>query len=372
MNRIYANHPEGTPLLPEAREAMITVLNENCGNSLSLGDGGTNTRRYLEKARTDIARHIGSAKEEIFFTSGGTESCNWAVKGVAAACFQRGKHIVIAAFEEPAVIDSCKTLEMFGYEITRISPKNGWQITEEELEAAIRKDTILISIPMADAEMGTLQDIRKLADIARNHGVPMHVDASLAMGHIQLNVKELGVNLLSASARRFNGPSGTGFLYIRRDTPIFPFMDGDLQERDMRAGGENLAGIVGMAAALTHNIYNLFSRKDKQLSLVTRCKELLAQNPRGYLFNVPPTPQLPGYLSVTIPNGDAKALAALLERKGIEVAGGDRHHILLAMGFPRKAALSTLRITFGPENTPQEAEEIAQAINNAIVKPVKI
>ncbi|MBQ9368129.1 MAG: cysteine desulfurase [Victivallales bacterium] len=272
---IYADHAATTPLLPKALEAMLPYLRHDFGNPSSLYHRGQETHKAVEVARATIGRCISAKTDEILFTSGGTESDNWALEGIARTLRHKGKHIVVSAIEHHAVLNCCKMLENDGYKVTYLPVSSTGRVESETLEKVLQPDTILVSIMLANNEIGTIQDIPSLASIAHRKGVLFHTDAVQAVGHIRVDVRRLCVDLLSASAHKFNGPQGCGFLYVKNGTPIQPFHLGGQQERGLRAGTENVAGIVGMAIALEHNVQNLLQRKRHLGVLERNLRELL-------------------------------------------------------------------------------------------------
>ena len=254
---IYFDHAATTPLLPAALDAMLPYLREGFGNPSALYGRGVAAKNAIRDARATIAGCIRAMPEEVYFTSGGTESDNRALMGVARAMRAKGRHIVVSSIEHHAILSCCKALEAEGYEVTYLPVTSTGMIEESVLESALRDDTILVSIMLANNEIGTILKIPALSRIARKHGVLFHTYAVQAVGHITVDVKRLGVDLLSASAHKFNGPTGSGFLYIKSGTHIAPFHIGGQQEQNLRAGTENVAGIVGMAVALAHNTANM-------------------------------------------------------------------------------------------------------------------
>ena len=373
---IYADHAATTPLMPEALEAMMPYLRQDFGNPSSLYRRGKEAREAVEQARVTISKYIGARPNEIFFTSGGTESDNWALTGVARALRSKGKHIVVSSIEHHAILNCCAALERYGYEVTLLPVTSDGRVTPESLEEALRPDTILISVMLANNEIGTIQDIPALAKIAHQHGVLFHTDAVQALGHISVNVRRLGVDLLSASAHKFNGPQGCGFLYVKDGTPIQPFHLGGQQERGLRAGTENVAGIVGMTVALERNVQNLNPNKRRLGALECQLRRLIKKGCENAVFNGDVKRHLPGHISVSFPKCDGEAMLHLLDLKGICVSTGaacnsreiNISNVLQAIGLMPDIAKGTLRITLGYENTGKDILAIAETLLSILPK----
>ena len=369
-NSIYADHAATTPLLPEALEAMSPYLKEDFGNPSSLYGRGVKARHAVDKARHDIAGCIHARQNEIFFTSSGTESDNWALEGICKALKNKGKHIIVSSIEHHAVLNTCTALEADGVDVSYLPVKANGMVEASELERSIRPDTVLVSIMLANNEIGTIQDIKTLTAIAHDHGVLFHTDAVQAISHIPVNVKRLGVDLMSASAHKFNGPQGCGFLYVKHGTPILPFHYGGQQEFGMRAGTENVAGIVGMATALQYHVKNMRESEKRLKDMAKTFKDIISTNIPQAVFNGDSRKRLPGHVSVSFPGHDGEALLHLLDLKGICVSTGaacnsrstEVSHVLRAIGLPNDVVKGTLRVTFGRGNTVQDAEIIANTL----------
>ncbi len=321
---IYADHAATTPLLQEVLEAMLPFMGESFGNPSSLHGRGVRARRAVESARETIGECIGANADEIHFTSGGTESDNWALFGVARAMRGKGRRIVVSAIEHHAVLNTCKELEENGFNVTYLPVTSEGRIVPSVLENALRKDTVLVSIMLANNEIGTIQDIKTLTKIAHRHGAIFHTDAVQAVGHIDVDVNDLGVDMLSASAHKFNGPQGVGFLYVKHGTEIRPFHLGGQQEHGHRAGTENVAGIVGMATALACNVKQLEAEGARMRLLLGRLKTLLLQGFPEAVFNGDADNRLPGLLSVSFAGYNGEAMLHILDLKGLV---GDCQHL---------------------------------------------
>ena len=375
-NTIYADHAATTPLLPEALEAMLPYLKEDFGNPSSLYGRGVKARHAVDMARDIIAGCIHARQDEIFFTSGGTESDNWALEGVCKALKNKGKHIIVSSIEHHAILNTCAALEAKGYEVTYLPVDGNGMVEASELERSIRSDTVLVSIMLANNEIGTIQDIKTLTKIGHGHGVLFHTDAVQAVGHIPVNVKRLGVDLMSASAHKFNGPQGCGFLFVKHGTPILPFHHGGQQEAGLRAGTENVAGIVGMATALQYNIKEMRESEKLLKEMAKTFKDILSAKYPQAVFNGDCRERLPGHISVSFPERDGEALLHLLDLKGICISTGaacnsrstEVSHVLWAIGLPDDVAKGTLRVTFGHGNTVHDAEIIANTLITLLKK----
>lgn len=375
-NSIYADHAATTPLLPEALEAMMPFLKDDFGNPSSLYGRGVTARHAVEKARHDIAGCIHARQDEIIFTSGGTESDNWALEGVCKSLQNKGKHIIVSSIEHHAVLNTCTALETEGYDVSYLPVNANGMVEASELERRIRQDTVLVSIMLANNEIGTIQDIKTWAAIAHDHGVLFHTDAVQAIGHIPVNAKRLGVDLMSASAHKFNGPQGCGFLYVKHGTPILPFHHGGQQEAGLRAGTENVAGIVGMATVLQYHIKEMRESEKRLKEMAKTFKDIISAEYPQAVFNGDCRKRLPGHVSVSFPRCDGESLLHLLDLKGICVSTGaacnsrstEISHVLRAIGLPYDVAKGTLRVTFGHGNTVQDAEVIANTLISLLNK----
>ena len=331
---------------------------------------GVRALHAVDKARHDIANCIHARQKEIFFTSGGTESDNWALEGVCKALKNKGKHIIVSSIEHHAVLNTCASLGTEGYDVSYLPVSANGMVEASNLGKSIRPDTVLISIMLANNEIGTIQDIKTLASVAHDHGVLFHTDAVQAIGHIPVNVKRLGVDLMSASAHKFNGPQGCGFLYVKHGTPILPFHHGGQQEAGLRAGTENVAGIVGMATALQYHIKGMRESEKRLKEVAKTFKDIISAQYSQAVFNGDSRKRLPGHVSVSFPGRDGEALLHLLDLKGICVSTGaacnsrstEISHVLRAIGLPDDVGKGTLRVTFGHGNTVQDAETIANTL----------
>ena len=367
---VYADNAATTRLDPLALEAMLPFLRESYGNPSSLYSFGKSARKAVETAREQIAECVGARPQEILFTSGGTESDNWAIKGAAWANRDRGTHLITSAIEHSAVLNSCAALEREGFLITRLPVDEQGTVSTTELEDSITPRTVLVSVMLANSEIGTIQDIPDLADAARRRGAMFHTDAVQAVGHIPINVSDLGVDLLSASAHKFNGPKGVGFLCRRNGVVVPPYIDGGHQEGGSRSGTENVAGIVGMACALTNRVASLPDTMSSLCEMNDLIAELVGQAVPEARFSGHPTRRLPGLTSLSIPDISAESLLHLLDLRGISVSTGAAcnagstvvSHVLRAIGLPDAHAGGTIRVSFGIDNTLDDARSVADGI----------
>lgn len=363
--RIYFDHAATTPLDPRVAEAMRPYLETAFGNPSSLYREGREARRALDEARDALARLLGAdSPREIIFTAGGSEADNLALKGVAWAMGERGRHLVVSAIEHHAVIESARFLEAQGFAVTYVNPDRFGVVHPEAVGEALRDETILVSVMHANNETGTIQPVREIAALAREREIPFHVDAVQSAGQLPIDVDELGCDLLSLSAHKFYGPKGVGALYVRRGTPLLPLIHGGAQEQDRRAGTEFVAGIVGMAKALELALEEAESRAKRIAALRDRLEAAIRERVPGVVVNGHPTLRLPGHLNVSIEGIDAESLLLNLDMAGISASSGSAcasgsiqpSHVLLAMGLPRELALSSLRLTLGKGNGEDDVD----------------
>jgi cysteine desulfurase len=370
MNRIYLDHAATTAVSPEVLREMLPFMTECFGNAASIHGTGREAHRALDRARKQIAAVLGAQPQEIYFTSGGSESDNWAVKGVAWAARGRGKHVITSAVEHHAVLNACAWLEGMGFEVTRLPVDALGRVDPDSVARAVRPDTVLISVMTANNEIGTLQPIREIGEIARSRGVPFHTDAVQAAGHIPVNVEELQVDLLSLSAHKFHGPKGVGVLYVRRGTKLDSLIHGGAQERGLRAGTPNVPGAVGLAKALDLAAASLPESADRVRALRDQLiREIRARIPDAVL-NGDPERRLPGNVHFSFPGVDGEALLLRLDLAGIACSGGsactsgaqEPSHVLAAIGQAPDLAKGGLRMTLGEENTPEEIKEVLRVL----------
>lgn len=361
---IYADNAATTQLDMDAFEAMKPYILHEFGNPSQKYAFSRPAREAIQNARITIANCIGAQPDEIFFTSGGTESDNWAIKSRKV---QKG--IITSSLEHHAILNSCEAFERIGGTVQYISPTQDGIITPESLEVAITENVGLVSVMLANNELGTIQPIKELAQMSHNYGIPFHTDAVQAVGHIPVNVDALDIDMLSASAHKFHGPRGIGFLYIRNRCHIEPFMNGGAQERGYRAGTENVPAIVGMAAALKKS-YDKIHQFTMHINTLENLLLSDLANGKVHFTRNGGTNTLPGLMSLSFPGKDGEAIMHRLDLLGIAVSTGsacdsrntDISHVLYAINLDNDFAKGTIRISLGRNNTTQDAHEIASAL----------
>jgi len=370
MRKVYLDHAATTPLLPEVREAMLPYLNELFGNPSCLHDWGDAAREAMDTAREQVAQLIGADADEIVFTGSGTESNNFAVKGLALAQQGKGKHIVVSSIEHFSVLHSAKTLEKWGFELTEVPVDRHGMVDPDDVRKRIRKDTVLVSIMHASGEVGTIEPVREIARITREHDIPFHTDAVAAAGTIPVNVKELGVDALSLAGNQFYGPKGVGALYIRKGVRIMPLLDGGIQEEGRRAGTENIPAIVGLGKAAELAKNDMGSRV-KHLSRLR--DRLLAELPAQIGHTVVtghPEHRLPGNASFCVEFIEGESMLMLLNSQGVAVTSGSActskalkaSHVLIAMGLSHELAQGSVLFTFGIDNTEEDVDYVLEVM----------
>lgn len=375
MNRtIYMDNAATTCVKPEVLEAMVPYFTENYANSASVYSFASKSNRAAEEAREQLAALIGANSKEIYFTSGGSEADNWAIKGVAEICREKGKHIITSKIEHHAVLHTCQYLEKRGYEVTYLDVDEDGKVSLEQLKAAIRPDTILISIMLANNEIGTVQPVEAIGQIAREHGILFHTDAVQAVGHIMVDVEKMHIDLLSASGHKFNGPKGVGFLYIRNGVKMGAMVHGGAQERKRRAGTLNIPGIVGMGAAAAFAMEEMVYRQEKVATLRDYLIERIIKEIPYSRLNGHRTDRLPNNANFCFRFIEGESLLILLDQLGICASSGsactsgslDPSHVLLAIGLPHEIAHGSLRLTLSEENTMEEVDYVVDNLKSII------
>lgn len=373
MNKklIYADHAATTPLIPEALEAMLPFLKENFGNPSSIHSWARNPREAVWEARTMIAKCINAEPEEIFFTSGGTESDNWVIKGSDGG-------LLVSSYEHHAVLNAVASEVKCGRDVVYVRPKvgnGGGYIMPERLLKAWKDGIGLVSVMTANNEIGTINPIHILSEFAHKRGALFHTDAVQAVGHIPIDVREMGVDFLSASAHKFNGPKGIGFLFIRNGVKLESLLNGGQQENGLRAGTENVASIAGMATALRLNCERMGKNAEHLEYLTLRLRDGIGRIfPDAIYLGDGVAGQLPGFTSVSFPGHPAEGLMHMLDLKGIAVSTGaacdskniQTSHVLKAINVANEIARSTVRITFGPENTVSDVDAMLIALKRIL------
>lgn len=367
---IYVDNAATTALEPEVLEKMMPYLTEFYGNASSIYKLGRDSKIAINDSRDAIGKILGARADELFFTSGGSEADNWAIKGVADACGKKGKHLITSAIEHHAVLHCFQYLERRGYRVTYLPVDGDGLVNPRDLEAAMTDETTLVSIMLANNEIGTIQPVAELAEIAHRHGAVFHTDAVQAIGHIPVNAQELGVDLMSMAAHKFGGPKGVGALYIRKGTRITNYLHGGAQESGRRATTENVAGIVGMAAALQLAAAHLDENMAKITALRERYINAVLEKIPYCRLNGHRTQRLPGNANISFEFIEGESLLLMLDMQGIAASSGsactsgslDPSHVLLAIGLPHGIAHGSLRVTFSHHNTEAEADEIVDAL----------
>ncbi len=371
---IYADNAATTRVSPAALNAMLPYFTEIYGNPSSLHSDGQAAKEALESARERMAKHLGCAPREVYFTSGGTEADNMAVRSAAALGARKGKkHIISTAFEHHALLHTLKKLEKEGFEVTLLDVAQGHNITAQQVQDAIRPDTCLVSCMFANNEIGSILPIRQIGAVCKAAGVPFHTDAVQAVGHLPISVREDNIDMLSLSAHKFHGPRGVGALVIRRGIPPVNLIEGGAQERGKRPGTENLPGIMGMAAALDEAMANLEANTRKVTALRDKLIEGLSEIPHCAL-NGDRMNRLPGNVSFCFEGIEGESLLLLLDARGICASSGsactsgslDPSHVLLAIGRPHEVAHGSLRLSLCEENTDEEMEHILESVPQVV------
>lgn len=373
---IYLDHAATTAVTEAALAEMLPYFRSEFGNASAIYNYGQTAKNAVEHCRERMAKAIGAMRSEIYFTSGGTESDNWAIRGVCRMKQQKGRHIISSAIEHNAVRRTLEQLQQDGFEVTFLQPDSLGHITPEQLEAAIRPDTILVSIMLANNVVGTILNIRELAATAHRHHILFHTDAVQAVGHIPISVRELGVDFLSMSAHKFGGPKGVGALFCRIPYRLPPLLTGGGQEKEGRSGTENVPGIVGMTAALEQSVSDMEKNTAHLRSLQAVLTDALLQIP-GVSLTGDPDRRLPGFCSFIVDGiPHSVFLVNDLNEKGICVSSGsacsassrEASHVLMAMGYSKHSSGQTLRITLGQENTREEVDTVIRAIYESVKK----
>lgn len=375
MKTIYFDHAATTAVAPEVKEAMEPYFCENYGNASSLYELGYKSKEAINIARGNVAKAINAKPNEIYFTSCGSESDNLALKGVARAHRQNGNHIITSKIEHPAVLNACRQLEKEGFRVTYLNvDKNGF-IDLEELKNSINSKTILVSIMFANNEVGTIESIKEISRIVHSNNAIFHTDAVQAVGNIKIDVKEMGIDLLSMSAHKFYGPKGVGALYVRDSIDFIQLQNGGHQENDKRAGTENVAGIVGLGKAIEIANDNVMHNNGKLLNLRNYCIEQIKNRIPYIRINGDLNSRLPGNINISFLYVNGKDLVKLLAKKGICTSSGSAcssglpqpSHVLLAMGLSEDIASSALRITLGKENTKEDIDYFVDELEKIVV-----
>ena len=367
---IYADNAATTALSKVVLDEMMPYLTNEYGNASSLYDLGSRSKAAVNLARQRVATAIGANEKEIYFTSGGSEADNWAIKGVAEAMAKKGKkHIISTAFEHHAVLHCLERLEKNGFEVTLLPVHENGIIRLDELEEAIREDTALVTIMFANNEIGTIQPVKQIGEICKKYGVIFHTDAVQAVGNVNIDVKDMGIDLLSMSAHKFHGPKGVGALYMRRGLVIPNLIDGGAQEKGRRAGTENTAGIVGMGKAIELAVSTMQQRNEKLIQIRDKIIDGATKIERSRL-NGDRVHRLPGNVSLCFEGVEGESLLLMLDLKGVAASSGsactsgslDPSHVLLSIGLKHEIAHGSLRLSFSDDNTLEDADYILSVL----------
>ena len=367
---IYFDNAATTKTRKEVIDKMLPFITESYGNPSSIYKIARQNKNAVDTARDNIAKAINAASEEIYFTAGGSESDNWALKGIADSLSDKGKHIITTSIEHHAVLNTCKYLESKGFEVTYLPVDKFGIISIEELKKAIRSDTILISVMFANNEIGSLQPIAEIGAIAREKGIVFHTDAVQALGHTAIDVKAMNIDLLSSSGHKLYGPKGIGMLYIRKGIKITPLIHGGAQERNRRAGTENVPAIVGFGEAVRLAANELEEESARLIRLRDKLiNGILTSIPHSRL-NGDPVKRLPGNVNISFEFIEGESMLLLLDSKGIYASTGsacasgslDPSHVLLAIGLPHEKAHGSLRLSLGHYNTEEEVDSLLKEL----------
>ena len=368
--RIYVDHSATTPMRKEVLDAMLPYFTENFGNASTVYAEGREAKKALNTARGQVAKAIGAKDDEIFFTGSGTEADNWAIRGVAMANAGKGKHIITSAVEHHAVLHTCQALEKEGFRVTYLPVDEFGMVSAKSVEDAICDDTILITIMTANNEIGTIMPIAEIGKIAKEKGVIFHTDAVQAIGMMEINVDEMNVDLLSLTGHKFYGPKGSGALYIRKGTKIGKFVIGGGQEKNRRAGTENIPAIVGLGKAIELATADIEGHTKPLKEMRDRfIKRVLDEIPYTRL-NGHPTQRMASNANISFEFIEGESLLLMLDMKGISASSGsactsgdlDPSHVLLAIGLKHEIAHGSLRVTFGDSNAPEDADRIVDEL----------
>lgn len=370
MNKIYFDNAATTPVRKEVVDAMLPYFTENFGNPSSVYQIAQINKKAVDDARETIAKALGAQANEIFFTSGGSEADNWAIKGIAQMNKNKGNHIITSKIEHHAVLHTCEYLEKNGFEVTYLDVDENGMVHPEAVEAAIKESTILISIMYANNEIGTINPIKEIGAIAKAHKIPFHTDAVQAVGQLRIDVKDQNIDLLSLSGHKINGPKGMGVLYIRRGLKIENLIHGGAQERGRRAGTENVAGIVGLAKAMELAYTDFDAKIEKMTALRDKLIKGILENIPYTKLNGHPTMRLANNSNIGVEYVEGESLLLLLDMNGIAGSSGsactsgslDPSHVLLSIGIPHERAHGSIRFTLGSQNTEEEVDKVIEVM----------
>ena len=371
---IYMDNAATTPVKPEVLDAMLPYFTEKFGNPSSIYSISSENKKAITDAREVIAKTINTTPENIYFTAGGSESDNWALKATADAYASKGKHIITTKIEHHAILHTCEYLETKGFEITYLDVDENGLVKLDELTAAIRPDTILISVMFANNEIGTIEPIAEIGKIAHEHGILFHTDAVQAFGHIPINVDDMHIDMLSASGHKLNGPKGIGVMYIRKGVKIRSFIHGGAQERHRRAGTENVTGIIGLAKAAEIATANMKERTAEEIKVRDHLIERIEKEIPYAKLNGDRVKRLPNNVNFSFQFVEGESMLILLDSKGICASSGsactsgslDPSHVLLAIGLPHEIAHGSLRLTISDQITMEDADYVVDNLKEIV------
>lgn len=375
MNKlIYLDNAATTSVKPEVFEKMKPYFMENYSNPSSVYSFAQESKKAVDDARDQIASLLGAKSNEIYFTGGGSESDNWALKSTAEAYKSKGNHIITSKIEHHAILHTCEYLEKHGYEVTYLDVDENGFIDLKELEAAIRPTTILISIMFANNEIGTIEPIKEIGEIAKKHGVLFHTDAVQAFGHVPINVDEMNIDMLSASGHKFHGPKGIGFMYLKNGIKLGPLVHGGSQERARRAGTSNTPGIIGMAEAARLAHESMKENTEKEIAVRNHLIKRISEEFEYIKFNGDAEKRLPNNVNFCFRFVEGESLLIMLDQKGICASSGsactsgslDPSHVLLAIGLPHEIAHGSLRLTLSEDTTIEDADYVVDELKKIV------
>lgn len=375
-SKVYLDHAATTPTRKEVVEAMLPYYTEAYGNPSSIYSFASEGKEVIEEAREKVAQAIGALDREIFFTSGGTESDNWAIRGIAESYKAKGNHIITTTIEHHAVLHTCEYLEKNGYEVTYLEVDGDGLIDLDALKAAIKDTTILISIMFANNEVGTVQPVKEIGAIAKEAGVLFHTDAVQAVGHIPVDVNDLNIDLLTLSGHKLYGPKGIGALYVRKGVRLRAFIHGGAQEKKRRGGTENVPGIVGFGVAVEKAMATMEAESARQKALRDYLIEEIAKKVPYCKLNGHPTKRLPNNVNFSFEFIEGESLLIMLDMKGIYASSGsactsgslDPSHVLLALGLPHEIAHGSLRVSLGEHNTKEQLDHLVENLQAIVAR----
>lgn len=370
MSRVYLDHAATTAVRKEVLDEMLPCFSQNYGNPSSIYEIAREAKKLVDNARNQVANAINATPKEIYFTAGGSESDNWAIKGIAESYKDKGNHIITSSIEHHAVLHTCEYLEKNGYEVTYLPVDEDGKVSIKDLEAAIKPTTILITIMFANNEIGTLQPVKEIGEIAKKHNIIFHTDAVQALSHVKIDVKEMNIDMLSLSAHKLYGPKGIGALYVRKGIKLKSYIHGGAQERGIRAGTENVAGIVGLGKAVELAVNEMEQENKRLIALRDKIIDGILNNIPYTRLNGHRTDRLPGNANISFEFIEGESILLLLDMEGFYASSGsactsgslDPSHVLLAIGLPHEKAHGSLRMTLGLENTEDDVNALLQVL----------